>query len=122
MAKPTDVDDAELRALLVAAEEALDARDYRASMERSMEAYTRLIEQRRDVIVHPNDMTGARPSFDRVLARIGPRPWPDVCGVELVWDDKPYLRMTKERFTFSDAVTVLEYTLDAAVRAQRGAS
>jgi hypothetical protein len=121
MARPADVSEADLRALLVAAEEALDARDYNRSVRCSMDAYSLLIERRPEVIVHPRDITGAAPSFDRVLARIGPRPWPDVCGVDLVWEDqqKPYLRPAKDRFTFSDAVTVMEYTLDTAIRAQR---
>jgi hypothetical protein len=121
MARPGDVVDAELRSLLEEAEEALDARDYSGSVRKSMDAYTRLIEQRPDVIVHPSDMSGRAPSFDRVLSRVGPRPWPDVCGVDLIWErpDKPFLRLAKERFTFSDAVTVLEYTLDTAMRAQR---
>jgi hypothetical protein len=85
-----------------------------------MQAYQRLIDQRPDVIVNPSGYT-PRPSFDRALATFPPRPWPDVCGVELVWqpDDKPYLKALKERFTFSDAVTVMEYTLDTAIRAQR---
>ena len=122
MARVTDLTDDALRELLLEAERALDAKEFEASVRSSMAAYTRLIEQTPDVIVDPSDMTGARPSFDRVLARVGPRPWPDVCGVELVWDSKPFLRMTKERFTFSDAVTVLEYTLDTAIRAQRSAS
>jgi hypothetical protein len=122
MARPADVADDHLRALLVAAEEALDIRDYNACVRMSMEAYTWLIDQRPDVIIHPSDITGAAPSFDRVLARIGPRPWPDVCGVDLIWErpNKPYLKPAKERFTFSDAVTVMEYTLDTAIRAQRG--
>jgi hypothetical protein len=121
MARPTDVSDPQMRDLLVAAEQALDAREYAESVSQSMAAYTRLIEQRPDVIVHPSDITGAAPSFDRVLARIGPRPWPDVCGVDLIWErpNKPYLRPAKERFTFSDAVTIMEYTLDTVLRAQR---
>ncbi len=122
MARPTDVADAELRALLVAAEEALDAKDYIGSVRKSMDAYSWLIERRPEVIVHPTDASGVAPSFDRVLARTGLRPWPDLCGVDLVWERpaKPYLRPAKERFTFSDAVTVFEYTLDTAIRAQRG--
>jgi hypothetical protein len=121
MARPTDVADDSLRALLVAAEEALDVKDYNGSVRKSMDAYSWLIEQRPDVIVHPSDMSGRAPSFDRVLSRLGPRPWPDLCGVDLVWErpNKPFLRLAKERFTFSDAVTVLEYTLDTAMRAQR---
>jgi hypothetical protein len=121
VAKPTDVQDQQVRDLLLAAEQALDARDYLGSVRRSMEAYTQLIATRPDVIVHPSDLSGAAPSFDRVLARTGPRPWPDVCGVDLIWErpNQPYLREAKERFTFSDAVTVLEYTLDTAIRAQR---
>jgi hypothetical protein len=122
MARNSDLSDARLRALLMGAEEALDARDFNGSVHKTMAAYTQLIDERPDVIVDPNDRSGAAPSFDRVLARLAPRPWPgDVCGVELIWPDdgKPFLRTAKERFTFSDAVTLMEYTLDTAMRAQR---
>jgi hypothetical protein len=121
MARPADITDAELRGLLVASEEALDARNFNECVRSAMTAYERLMELRPDVIVHPSDITGAAPSFDRVLARLGPRPWPDVCGVDLIWErpNKPYLRPAKERFTFSDAVTIMEYTLDTVLRAQR---
>jgi hypothetical protein len=120
MARNTDVVDSRLRDLLVAAEEALDARDYNLSVHKTIAAYELLIEERPDVIINPHDRGGAAPSFDRILARLAPRPWPgDVCGVELIWGDKPTLRPIKERYTFSDAVTLMEYTLDTAMRAQK---
>jgi hypothetical protein len=120
--RPGDVADDELRGLLIAAEEALDAGDYNACARMSMQAYTLLIDRKPEVIVHPTDTSGTAPSFDRVLSRLGPRPWPDLTGVDLVWErpNKPYLRAAKNRFTFSDAATMLEYTLDTAIRAQRG--
>jgi hypothetical protein len=123
MAKNSDVEDAHVRELLLAAEAALDVRDFSRSVQKTMEAYARLIDERPDVIVNPHDRTGAAPSFLRALNRVAPRPWPgDVCGVELVWPpdgQKPYLEPKKERYTFSDAVTLMEYTLDTAMRAQR---
>ncbi len=122
MARPSDVEDGELRELLEAAESALEAADYNACARLSMEAYTLLIDRWPAAIVHPTDTSGTAPSFERVLSRLGPRPWPDLTGVDLVWErpHKPYLRAAKTRFTFSDAATMLEYTLDTAIRAQRG--
>ncbi len=121
MAKPTDITDSVLRDLLVEAEQLVDRKEYNASVEKSMQAYSRLIDQRLDVIVKPGDRRGAAPSFDRVLSAAPPRPWPDVCGVDLVWEEgaKPSLKPTKDRFTISDAVTYMEYTLDMAMRAQK---
>jgi hypothetical protein len=120
MARPTDVADPELRELIVSAEAAIEAGEYGAAVRSAMRAYTLLIERRPDMIVNPRTFM-PRPSTEREFGTFPVRPWPDVCGVDLVLeaDAMPFLRPTKERFTFSDAVTVMEYTLDTAVRAQR---
>jgi hypothetical protein len=122
MARPSDVADPELRQLILAAERAIDDGDYGAAVTSAMQAYTLLIERRPDVIVDPRGYV-ARPSTERQIGSFPVRPWPDVCGVDLVFADgaAPRLQAVKERFTFSDAVTVMEYTLDTAVRAQRTA-
>jgi hypothetical protein len=120
MARPDDVTDSELRELILTAEAAIDAGDYNAAVQAAIDAYSMLIDRRPDVIVNPRTFV-PRPSTERAFGTFPVRPWPDVCGVDLVFDAdaKPFLRPTKERFTFSDAVTVMEYTLDTAVRAQR---
>jgi hypothetical protein len=121
MSRPSDVADLDIRELIVAAEGAIDADDYNAAVRFAMQAYSLLIDRRPDMIVNPRTFT-PRPSSERELGAFPVRPWPDVCGVDLLFEDdatKPCLRPTKERFTFSDAVTVMEYTLDTAVRAQR---
>src|SRR5437868_49160 len=58
VAKPSDVEDAELRTLLLEAESLLDAKDYAGSIRTSMAAYSHLIDRRLDVIVHPADTSG----------------------------------------------------------------
>ncbi len=120
MARPTDVADPTLRELIVAAEAAIDAGDYNAAVQLIVQAYSLLIDARPDVIINPSTYV-PRPSTERQFGTFPVRPWPDVCGVDLVFaaDDKPFLKPTKGRFTFSDAVTVMEYTLDTAIRAQR---
>ena len=121
MPRPADISDRELRELILAAERAVETDDYNEAVRCAMQAYSLLIEQRPDMIVNPRTFT-PRPSTEREFGTFPVRPWPDVCGVDLVFEDdaaKPWLRPTKERFTFSDAVTVMEYTLDTAVRAQR---
>jgi hypothetical protein len=120
MARPADVTDPALRELILSAERAIDDGNYGAAVQFAVQAYSILIETRPDVIVNPQAYT-PRPSTERQFGTFPMRPWPDVCGVDLVFPEgeRPYLKAQKERFTFSDAVTVMEYTLDTAVRAQR---
>jgi hypothetical protein len=120
MARPSDVADPALRELILSAERAIDDGDYASAVRSAMQAYSMLIEQRPDVIINPRTFI-PRPSSERQFGTFPVRPWPDVCGVDLVFPDgeRPYLQAQKERFTFSDAVTVMEYTLDTAVRAQK---
>jgi hypothetical protein len=50
------------------------------------------------------------------------QPWPVRLGVGISFDDqgKPHLTFEKEEFSLSEAASYLEYTLDVAIRAQRG--
>ena len=120
MARPTDVSDVDVREKILAAEQAIDAGSYNAAVQSAMDAYSLLIVRRPDVIVNPSTFV-PRPSSERQFGTFPVRPWPDVCGVDLVFepDARPYLKAAKDRFTFSDAVTLMEYTLDTAMRAQR---
>jgi hypothetical protein len=128
MASVAEVQDGPLREALAAAESALDAGDYLGSVQRSVEAYSRLIAQRPDMIIPPPTHRAAPPQVSRGaplggggLFIGGPRPWPSDHGVQFVQsaDQPPALSFTKQRFTLSEAATYFEYTLDLALRAQR---
>ena len=129
MASVAEVQDGPLREALAAAESALDAGDYLGSVQRSVEAYSRLIAQRPDMIIPPPPHRAAPPQVSRGaplggggLFIGGPRPWPSDHGVQFVQaavDTPPALSFTKQRFTLSEAATYFEYTLDLALRAQR---
>ena len=49
-------------------------------------------------------------------------PWPVRLGVGLSFDenDKPHLIFEREEFSLSEAASYFDYTLDVAIRAQRG--
>jgi hypothetical protein len=50
------------------------------------------------------------------------QPWPVRLGVGISFDEhgKPHLTFEREEFSLSEAVSYFEYTLDVAIRAQRG--
>lgn len=50
------------------------------------------------------------------------RSWPEMLGVGISFDehDTPHFTFEKDTFSLSEAVSYFEYTLDAAIRAQRG--
>ncbi|MDE3074687.1 MAG: hypothetical protein KGJ86_04595 [Chloroflexota bacterium] len=126
MAKPTDVADPELRSLLVSAEEALDEGDYSTCVRKSVEAYGRLIERQPDLFIPPpapGQMPLPRPGEVRVPNRSQMRPWPALCGVVVELDArrKALVKFEKDRFIMTEAMTCLEYALDAIVSAQRRA-
>jgi hypothetical protein len=122
MARPSDVQDPELRARLVEAEQALDEGDYLRCVRGAVDVYSRLIEQRPDVFVDPTDRRGTLPTLAQIRVVPAQRPWPQLLGVVVDFDadGKPRLRFERERFTMTEAMTYFEYTLDAVVRAQRG--
>jgi hypothetical protein len=124
MPKPTDLTDPFFQTVLVEAEQALDKGDYLGTVRRCVEVYSRIAEQRPDLILRPpNPLMPLPPARSvREVRRNALQPWPVRLGVGISFDDqgKPHLTFEKEEFSLSEAASYLEYTLDVAIRAQRG--
>jgi hypothetical protein len=124
MAKPTDLIDPFFRTTLIEAEQALDQGNYLGTVRRCVEVYRRIAEQRPEMILRPPNELMPLPEARSV--REGRRnallPWPVRLGVGISFDaqGKPHLTFEKEEFSLSEAASYFEYTLDIAVRAQRG--
>ena len=124
MAKPTDLIDPFFQTALLEAEQALDAGDYLQTVRKCVEVYSRIAEQRPEMILRPPNQLMPLPRARSV--REGRRnaltPWPVRLGVGISFDenDKPHLTFEKEEFSMSEAASYFEYTLDLAMRAQRG--
>ena len=124
MARPSDLIDPFFQNMLIEAEQALDKGDYLGTVRRCVEVYSRIAEQRPEMILRPPNELMALPHARSV--REGRRnallPWPVRLGVGLSFDaeGKPHLTFEKEEFSLSEAASYFEYTLDIAVRAQRG--
>ena len=124
MAKPTDLIDPFFQTALVEAEQALDAGDYLQTVRKCVEVYSRIAEQQPEMVLRPPNQLMPLPRARSV--REGRRnallPWPVRLGVGLSFDenDKPHLTFEKEEFSLSEAASYFEYTLDFAMRAQRG--
>jgi hypothetical protein len=124
MAKPTDLVDPFFQKTLVEAEQALDAGDYLQTVRKCVEVYSRIAEQRPEMILKPPNQLMPLPRARSV--REGRRnaltPWPVRLGVGISFDenDKAHLTFEKEEFSLSEAASYFEYTLDVAMRAQRG--
>ena len=124
MAKPTDLIDPFFQTALLEAEQALDAGDYLQTIRKCVEVYSRIAEQRPEIILRPPNQLMPLPRARSV--REGRRnaltPWPVRLGVGISFDenDKPHLTFEKEEFSMSEAASYFEYTLDVAMRAQRG--
>ena len=122
--KPTDLVDPFFRTALVEAEQALDAGDYLQTVRKCVEVYSRIVEQRPDMVLKPPSQLMPLPKARSV--REGRRnallPWPVRLGVGINFDenDKPHLIFEKEEFSMSEAASYFEFTLDVAMRAQRG--
>jgi hypothetical protein len=110
--------------MLIEAEQALDKGDYLGTVRRCVEVYSRIAEQRPEMILRPANELMALPQARSV--REGRRnallPWPGRLGVDISFDEqgKPHLTFEKEEFSLSEAASYFEYTLDIAIRAQRG--
>ena len=124
MAKPTDLLDPFFRTALVEAEQALDAGDYLGTVRKCVEVYSRIAAQWPEMILRPPNELMALPRARSV--REGRRnallPWPVRLGVGISFDehDKPHLIFEREGFSLSEAASYFEFTLDVAMRAQRG--
>jgi hypothetical protein len=124
MAKPTDLTDPFFQTMLVEAEEALDKGDYLGTVRRCVEVYNRIAEQHPELILRPPNPLQPLPSATSVreARRNALQPWPVRLGVGISFDDsgKPLLSFEREEFSMSEAASYFEYTLDVAMRAQRG--
>jgi hypothetical protein len=124
MARPSDLIDPFFQNTLIEAEQALDKGDYLGTVRRCVEVYNRIAEQRPEMVLRPPDELMALPRARSV--REGRRnallPWPARLGVSISFDaqGKPHLTFEKEEFTLSEAASYFEYTLDIAMRTQRG--
>jgi hypothetical protein len=124
MARPTDITDPFVQTALVEAEKALDAGDYLQTVRKCVEIYSRIAEQQPEMILKPPNQLMPLPKARSV--REGRRnallPWPVRLGVSISFDEhnKPLLTFEKEEFSLSEAASYFEYTLDVAMRAQRG--
>src|SRR5215470_136033 len=122
--KPTDLIDPFFRTALVEAEQALDAGDYLETVRKCVAVYSQIAEQRPEMILRPPKelMPLPRARSVREGRRNALQPWPVRLGVGLSFDDhdKPHLIFEKEEFSMSEAASYFEYTLDFALRAQRG--
>ena len=123
MTKPTDLTDPFVQTALVEAEQALDAGDYLRTVRKCVEVYSHIAGQRPEMVLKPPSQLIPLPRARSV--REGRRnallPWPVRLGVGISFDenDKPHLVFEKEEFSMSEAASYFEYTLDAAMRAQR---
>jgi hypothetical protein len=123
MARPSDLIDPFFQNMLIEAEQALDKGDYLGTVRRCVEVYSRIAEQRPEMILRPPNELMALPHARSV--REGRRnallPWPVRLGVDISFDEqgKPHLTFQKEEFSLSEAASYFEYTLDIAIRAQR---
>jgi hypothetical protein len=124
MARPSDLIDPFFQNMLIEAEQALDKGDYLGTVRRCVEVYSRIAEQRPEMILRPPNELMALPQARSV--REGRRnallPWPVRLGVDISFDEQgnPHLTFQKEEFSLSEAASYFEYTLDIAIRAQRG--
>jgi hypothetical protein len=124
MARPTDLIDPFLRTALLEAEQALDAGDYLHTVRKCVEVYRRIAAQRPEMILKPPNPLMPLPAARSV--REGRRnallPWPVRLGVSISFDEhnQPHLTFEKEEFSLSEAASYFEYTLDVAMRTQRG--
>jgi hypothetical protein len=124
MAKPTDLIDPFFRTTLLEAEQALNTGDYLSTVRKCVEVYRRIAELQPEMILKPPNPLMPLPPARSV--REGRRnallPWPVRLGVGISFDehDKPLLTFEKEEFSLSEAASYFEYTLDVAMRVQRG--
>src|SRR5262245_7230179 len=106
MPKPTDLTDPYFQTTLVEAEQALDKGDYLGTVRRCVEVYSRIAEQRPEMILRPPTELMALPQARSV--REGRRnallPWPVRLGVNISFDaqGKPHLTFEKEECSLSE--------------------
>jgi len=123
MANLTELVDPVVKTTLMEAEQALDAGDYLATVRKCVEAYRQVAAQHPDIVRKPQNPFAELPQARSMREGRGNalRPWPEMLGVSVKFDerDTPHFTFAKETFSLSEAVSYFEYTLDVAIRAQR---
>jgi hypothetical protein len=123
MPRIADVADADLRAGLTAAEQALDEGDHTGAVQKAVETYQKLVGRRPDLVIPFVDRRGEFPKPGEGLASIRPAagpPWPELgVGMTRGEDGQPQFEWRKQRFSLSEATVYVEYVLNLAVHAQR---
>jgi hypothetical protein len=114
------VTDPDIRSALDDAENALDDGEYASSIRKSADVFMELTRRRPDLIVRP--MVFGPPRVGGGPPQLPPRaPWPNEYGVVFRYDEDGPLEMVfeKDSFMMSEAITIFEYVLDTAIRAER---
>lgn len=108
MARYDDVQDAAVRALLEQATNEMRGGDPKTAIGSCCGAFLLLIEQ------HPDLLEANLPSDEKIHHQQFPR-----LGANLIEvDGKPEIRVERERFSLSDAITYLDFTTDTALKRQ----
>lgn len=106
MAKPEQIQDAELRALVAAARAAYLAGDYAESVRKSADAFLGLLRRQPDFLT-----AGPFAKNPRLV-------WPQLGAVLKTDDGPPRVEFQRQQFTRSEAITYFEYTSDSIVAAK----
>jgi hypothetical protein len=124
MANLTELIDPVVKTTLLEAEQALDTGDYLETVQKCVEVYRHIAVQHPAIVRKPQNPFAELPRARSVREGRGNalRPWPEMLGVGISFDahDMPHFTFEKDTFSLSEAVSYFEYTLDAAIRAQRG--
>lgn len=109
MAKPEQIVDADQRSLVEQAHTALRAGDPTTTVRLCSDAYVRSLRS------HP-----ALESYVQQAGRLSPLNWPRL-GTQLTMllDQPPSIRLERDRYAFSEAATIYEFTVDSIVAGQR---
>ena len=111
------------RAILDVASRKLDEGDLAGSVRASAEAYVAIMQEQPDLVFEPPSFGELRVTGGREPgAGVPHAPWPDAQGVTVTIAEgvAPEIVLTKDRYTTSDAITYLEYTVDLLRLAERG--
>lgn len=124
MANLTELIDPVVKTTLMEAEQALDTGAYLETVQKCVEVYRHIAAQHPAIVRKPQNRFAELPQARAVREGRGNalRPWPKMLGVGIRFDehDATHFTFEKDMFSLSEAVSYFEYTLDDAIRAQRG--
>jgi hypothetical protein len=112
MAKPEQIEDPALRTLVGQARDALRSGDSSSAVRACADAYQRYLR------AHP-----ALERFVKQGGRLSPGNWPRLgTRLTLAPGEPPQITFSRERFAFSEAATIYEFTIDSIVAGQQFSS